>query len=82
MVGSALGEFDLLAEVAVPFPTEVLAPCRAVEDKVARETTVHIGIRMALGAGALIMGLQQQFVQFERWQIQYHIGDAEAIIRS
>ncbi len=34
---------------------------------------------MALCTGALITGLWWQFVQFERWQIQYRIGDAEAV---
>ncbi len=45
-----MGEFDLLAEVAVPFPMEILAPGHAVEDKTAPETAVDIGIQIALGA--------------------------------
>ncbi len=44
LVGSALGELDLLAKVTVPFPMKVLAPSRAVEDEAARETTVYVGI--------------------------------------
>ncbi len=82
MVGSTLGELDHLAKIAVPFPVEMLAPCRAIEDKAARDTTMHIGVRMAQGAGAQIAGLRRQFVQFERWQIQYCVGDAETIVRS
>ncbi len=67
MVGSALSEFDLLAEVMVPFPVEILAPGRAVEDKTAPETAVDVSIRIALGACTLVTGLQRQFVQFRRW---------------
>ncbi len=45
-VGLALHEFDLLAELAVPFPVELLAPGQAVEDKMAPEAMVHIGYKL------------------------------------
>ncbi len=66
-VGSALHEFDLLAEFVVLFPVKVLAPGRAVEDKAAREAAVHISVGIALGTRTQVMGLRRQIVQFRRW---------------
>ncbi len=66
-VSSALGELDLLTEVMVPFPMEILAPGHAVEDETAPETAVDIGVRIALGACTLVMSLRRKFVQFDRW---------------
>ncbi len=65
-VGSTLCEFDLLAEVTVPFPVEILAPGRAVEDEMAPQAMMDVGIRVALSARTLVSGLQRRFVQFGR----------------
>ncbi len=79
-ISSALREFDLLAKLAVPFPVMLLAPGRAVEDKVVPEATVHNGIQIALGACTQETGLQQQLVQFHSRQVQHQVKDGGDVI--
>ncbi len=64
----------------VSFPVKVLAPGRAVENKVAPKATVHIGVQIALGTRTQVTGLLRLIVQFHSQQIQHRVGNGSIIV--